>query len=132
MIANMRYRLTVVLGYFALMTWLIYGVVDRGHDVSNAAGIITVFFVPVALGLLLARWWAALLPVAVFLISVPAGYSADTSLELPIWFGVGFLEAIAVPLVVIGVVARKLVERLVARRAAPGSRSAPGSAPPAA
>jgi hypothetical protein len=118
MIANMRYRLTVALGYLALMTWLIYGVIDRGHDVSNAAGIITIFFLPVVLGLLLGRWWAALLPVAVFLISVPAGYSADTSQELPIWFGVGFLEGFAVPLVLIGVVARKL-SNARARRSEP-------------
>ena len=132
MIANMRYRLAVALGYFALGTWFVYGVVDRGDNVSEAAGILIGFVLPVVLGVLIGRWWALLLPVGVFLISIPAGYSADSSLEVPVWFLEGIWQAIAIPLVLIGILARRLAEYMVVNRAARGSRSVRGTVPPAA
>ena len=132
MIANMRYRLTVVLGYFAFATWFIYGVVDRAYNVSDGADTLIMVVLPVALGALIGRWWASLLPVAVFLLSIPAGYSADSGLEAPVWFIVMLYQAIAIPLVITGIVARKLVEYVAANRGSRGSRHARGSALPAA
>jgi hypothetical protein len=131
MIANMRYRLAVVLGYFFVMTWFIYGEIDAGRDDIWLAPFIVL--AQVALGVGLNRWWAALLPLALVVMAIPAGLPEITPSNaepFPTWFGVAFGVAFAVPLVLIGVIARRI--RAWLSRAGRGSRSAPGTGPPAA
>ncbi len=77
-------------------------------------------------GFLLGRYRGLLLPVAAVLLAIPAGTAPDGYPELPIW-GVVALQAAfgGVPLLLAGLLARKLVSR----RARPGSRRARGSGP---
>lgn len=127
----MRYRVAVVLGYLAIMTGWTYGVTDGGHRVPETIGAVVLIVSQLVLGLLVGRWWALLLPGAVPLIAIPAGYSdAYPSTEIPIWFGAMIGALFAVPLVVIGVLIRRVVDSRMARRATGGSLGARGSVLP--
>jgi hypothetical protein len=124
-------RYAVVLAYFVLMTAWIYGSADTGRDDIWLAPI--VILAQVALGFGVGRWWALFVPLGLIAIAVPAGVPDVTGEEaFPLWFGLIFAQLGAVPLVSIGVIARRLGRYWLARRAARGSQRAPGTGPPAA
>lgn len=132
MIANMRYRLAVVLGYFFLMTWFIYGELNAGREDTWLLPLLVL--AQLALGVALDRWWAALLPLALVVIAIPAGspeITPSNAEPFPIWFGVAFGVAFAIPLVLIGVIARRVRTYWITSRAARESPSVPGNSPPA-
>jgi hypothetical protein len=109
MIANMRYKLAVVLGYFLVMTWFIYGEMNTGRDDIWLAPFIVL--AQVALGIGLNRWWAAFLPLALVVIAIPAGLPEITPSNaepFPLFVGVALGAVFAVPLVLIGVIARRV------------------------
>jgi hypothetical protein len=91
----------------------VYGIANPG------VGELVAVLVFVSLGLLhlgagfVSRSWLVLLllPLAV-LIAAPAGYP-DSSLgeDLPIWFGVAFLEVFGLPVMAAGVAGAKLAAR---------------------
>jgi hypothetical protein len=133
MIANMRYRLAVVLGYFFLMTWFIYGELNTGRDDIWLAPFVVL--AQLALGFALNRSWAALLPLVLVVIAIPAGdppITPSNAEPFPIFFGVAFGVAFAAPLVLIGVIARRVWVYWLKIREARGSRSARGNVPPPA
>jgi hypothetical protein len=128
----MRYKLLVVLGYFFLMTSFIYGELNTGRDDIWLMPFI--LLAQLALGFALDRWSSALLPLALVAIAIPAGYpeiTPNNAESFPIWFGVAFGVAFVVPLVLVGVIARRVRDYWLTSREGRGSRSAPGSAPPA-
>jgi hypothetical protein len=128
----MKYRLAIVLGYLFLMTWLIYGEMNTGRDDPWLLPLLVL--AQLALGVGLNRWWAALLPLALVVIAIPAGLPAITPSNaepFPVFFGVAFGAVFAAPLVLVGVIARRARDWL-ASRATRGSQSAPGTGPPSA
>ena len=128
----MRYRLVIVLGYFVLMTWFIYGEMNTGRDDVWLAPLI--ILAQLALGVALNRWWAALLPLALVVIAIPAGYPEITPSNaepFPLFFGVAFGVLFVAPLVLIGVLGRRVGVYWLKSREARGSRSARGNVPPA-
>ena len=93
------------------MSLWIYGVLDRGMAVPETATWIVLVAAQVAAGAVLG-WWAALLPPALVLASVPAGYGAALDgEEFPIWFGVAALLIPALVLVVAGALGREVARR---------------------
>jgi hypothetical protein len=122
MIANMRY--IVVLVYLVLMTAWIYGAVaNEPSDVPPWLVLPLVVAIQVGLGFALGRWWVSLVPLALFMIAIPAGYGNGEG-DIPVWVGVIVMSTVAVPLVAAGVAMRQAFSR-----GARGSRRAPGSAP---
>jgi uncharacterized membrane protein YhdT len=124
MIANMRYRLAAVAGYFALMTPLIY-------DTSLLASwlLVPLVVLHIALGAVVARWWAPLLPLLLVAIAIPAGYPEPTqgsSEEFPMWFDVAFGDVFLLPLVLIGYLARKVGDYILRSRSRPGMNESYG------
>jgi hypothetical protein len=106
----MRYSLIVTALYLAAMTCFVYGVLDREVDPS-AAWLPVVVLAQLAVGFLIGRWPAVVLPVIVVVISIPAGYPPFEEGEpLPLWFGLAYGAVFAVPLVTIGVLVRKLFD----------------------
>lgn len=96
------------------MTVWIYGVANTAQETYDQWLFPVVVLLQPALGLALARWWAVALPIFVVPISVPAGTPEVTetlSEPLPIWFGLMYGAAIAVPLVALGVLGRKIYDR---------------------
>ena len=94
------------------MTAWVYGIANRTGDESYDWLVLVVLAAQPIVGLLVGRWWVALLPLAVVAISVPAGYPPVEGVEpLPLWFGLAFGLVFAVPLVIAGIVARKIYER---------------------
>jgi hypothetical protein len=107
----MRYRLAVALSYFALMTLFIYGEWNAGRDDTWLLPFLVL--AQLALGFALDRWWAPVLPLALVAIAVPAGFPEVTPGAhdpFPVWFGVATGVVFAVPLVVLGVIGRKLAK----------------------
>jgi hypothetical protein len=104
----MRYRLLSAGAYLLLMTLWIYGVLDASE--SGLPWLLpAIAVVQVAAGFLIGRWPAVVLPVCVALISVPAGYPpVEEGEPFPIWFDLAFLSLFAIPLVAVGVIARKI------------------------
>jgi uncharacterized membrane protein YhdT len=96
--------------YYVLMAvWI--GAVDNEHD-----GYWMMFFrlvLQIGMGYALGRWWSPLLLIGVVALSVPAGLPdvTDGSEPLPLWFGMIYAAAFAVPLVLFGVLVRKIYER---------------------
>ena len=98
--------------YVALMLLWVYGVVDRGIDVPDATTWVLLAAAQVALGVVVG-WPGLLLPPAMVLASVPAGYgdSLRFSVELPIWFSVLVLAVPALALVALGAIGRVVATR---------------------
>lgn len=106
----MRYQLAVATCYLALMSMWVYGVIDR-YESGVPLLLPVVAIIQVAVGFASGRWYASLLPLAAVLISVPAGYPPfDGGEPLPLWFGLSVALVVAIPLVVVGIVARKISE----------------------
>ncbi len=119
----------VVLTYFLLMTAWMYGSADAGRDDVWLWPL--VILAQVALGFAVGRWWALFLPLALVPIAVPAGLPDSVGGEpFPLWFALTFAQIYTVPLVSIGVLARRLGGYLLARQATRGSQRAPGTGPP--
>lgn len=110
----MRYKVAGGVAYVALMLFWIYAVVDQGLDVPEALTWILLAAAQVAVGVVIG-WPALLLPPALVLAAVPAGYSDSwrNGEELPIWFGVMVLAVPAVVLVVLGAFGRVVATRRV-------------------
>ena len=101
-------RYAVAIGYFALMTGWIYWL-DAGNE-DTWWTVVPLASAQVALGFALGRWWVVALPVALPLIALPAGYpESEYSEPLPLWFGMAYAAALAIPLVLLGVVVRKRI-----------------------
>ena len=109
----MRYRsVAVVIGYLALMAVWIYWMLERqlfyGSDTASWVVLACFAAVNLAAGVLLARWWALLLPVLAVTLALPAGYPAANKGEpFPIWFGLAVFSPIAFALIALGVVAAR-------------------------
>jgi hypothetical protein len=128
----MSHKLLVAFAYFFAMTWFIYGEMNTGRDDPWLLPLLVL--AQLALGFALNRWWAALLPLALVVIAIPAGLPEITPSNaepFPVFFGVAFGALFAIPLVLIGAIARQVRDWL-ASRAVRGSQRAPGTGPPAA
>jgi ABC-type microcin C transport system permease subunit YejB len=109
----MRYALLIAMAYLLLMSAWVYAVADAGWYLPEALVSTVIVGAQAAVGFLVGRWWTSLLPALVVLISIPAGISdAYPTTEFPIWFGAMFGAAFAIPLVLLGVVARKVIEHV--------------------
>lgn len=107
----MSQRLAFAAAYLVLMTAWVYGIGNRTGFDSYDWLVWVVLAAQPAMGLLVGRWWALLLPVAVVVISVPAGLppiTPDNAEPFPIFFGLGFAALFAIPLVGLGVASRRI------------------------
>jgi hypothetical protein len=107
-------RLAVGAAYLVLMTAWVYGIANRTGDDSHDWLVWVLLVAQPVMGLLVGRWWAVVLPVVVVAISVPAGYppiTPENAEPFPIWFALGWGALFAIPVIVAGVVARKVYER---------------------
>lgn len=105
----MRYKVGATAAYFLVLVWFAY---HDGEPVPDWIGYTIVFVLPFALGFGAGLWPALALPPAV-LLAIPAGYGSG---DLPVWFGMAFLGAVALPGILLGWVAGWLARRYLARR----------------
>ena len=124
-IADMRWREPAYAAlYLSLECAFVYGVwnVRVGFGESVAAAVLIVVFVlvvNVGLGFAVGSWWALLLPHALVLLAVPAGFPPGDDREpLPIWLVLAWLTTFQVLLVALGVAAHKLRSGPARRRGA--------------
>jgi hypothetical protein len=115
---NGRTPIAAVLVYLALMTWVIYGHFDP--DKGGDAILVLVVWANVALGFLVPRWWAFIVPLALIVLSIPAGYPNYDNYERqefqpPTWFWAAFYVPILDLLVGLGRGTRSAFDRLRAR-----------------
>ena len=97
--------------YLFLMTLVVYGAMNRWDPDSGRWLFWVLILAQLAVGLLVGRWWALVLPLLIVLISVPAGYPPDPHGEgFPLWFSLAILSVFAIPLVGAGVVAQKILD----------------------
>jgi hypothetical protein len=110
----MRYKPIVIAGYLAICLWAIYSsaALDQAEEMW---WLVALALVQPSLGLLLGTWWAFLVPMVLVPMSIPAAGG-----EILIWFGVLLGVAVAISLVILGSLARKLGEYSIRRT---GSRS---------
>jgi hypothetical protein len=108
------------LAYLGLSAVWIYGVLDRGtlegSDVRAWTVLGVVAVAHVAFGFAIREWPALLLPIAVLLLAIPAGYpDSEFSEPGPVWFGQIVLVQFEIPLIAAGLGVRALAN---GRRAA--------------
>ncbi|HXV58694.1 MAG TPA: hypothetical protein VD704_12575 [Gaiellaceae bacterium] len=101
--------------YLALSALWIYGILDRGlHEGSEARGwaiLALVALAHVPFGYASREWPALLLPIAVVLLAIPAGYPESRYGEpAPLWFGQILLVQVEIPLLAAGLALRSLRE----------------------
>jgi len=106
--------------YLALSVVWIYGVLDRGRLEGSDARLWAVLGVlaaaHVAFGFGIREWPALLLPIAVLLLAIPAGYpESQFSEPEPVWFGQLVMVQLEIPLIAAGLGLRAFVD---SRRAA--------------
>ena len=111
------------LGYLGLSVGLFYGVLDRGMHEGNhlLTGSVLAFvaLAHFAFGFAVREWVALLLPIAVVLLAIPAGYPvSEFSEPAPLWIGQIFWVQVEIPLIALGLGLRALAER---RRLRPAS-----------
>jgi hypothetical protein len=99
--------------YLGLSGLWIYGVVDRGElegsDVATWTALGVVAVAHVVFGFTIREWPALLLPIAVLLLAIPAGYpDSQFSEPGPVWFGQIFLVQLEIPLIAAGLGLRAL------------------------
>lgn len=112
--------ITSIAVYLAVVVVVIYGVLDPRWDDAFPVVHVVLGVLHFGLGVVLARWWALLLPVAPFLLALPAGYPQSDFEPLP----VAALFFFGLPIEVGCVVAGIGVARLAARRdGQPGERA---------
>ena len=108
--------------YLGLGCAFIYGVWDKregfGESTAAAALIVAIAIgVHVGFGFAIGKWWALLLPFALALLAVPAGFPpSDDRESLPIWLVQIYLGIAEALLMVPGIVGRKLRSRDVLAR----------------
>ena len=102
----MRFGLGTVANLGLSAVW-IYGVLDRGalegSDVRAWTVLVAVAVAHVAFGFTIREWPALLLPIAVLLLAIPAGYPESRFSEPgPVWFGQIVLVQFEIPLIAPG------------------------------
>jgi hypothetical protein len=114
----MRYSRSIAIGsYLVVSAVWVYWFLDRqlffGSDAAAVVVSGTLILVHLALGFVVARWWAALLPLVPVILAAPLGYPAANRGEpLPIWLGLLRVWPVAVTLAALGVGARKAAARI--------------------
>jgi hypothetical protein len=101
--------------YLGISALWIYGVLDRGSlegsDVQAWSALGVVAAGHVVFGFTIREWPALLLPIAVLLFAIPAGYpDSEFSEPGPVWFGQMVLVQFEIPLIAAGLGLRTLVE----------------------
>jgi hypothetical protein len=108
MIANMRYRVAAIGVYFAASLAFIYGVMA-----PNTAGsywwLLPTISLQLGFGAVIGEWWALPLPLLLIPLSMPAGQGSNTDSGALVWTAVVGLAVLTIPLVAIGVAARRVV-----------------------
>jgi len=97
----MRYKLAAAILYLVTLVWFTY----RLDGVADWVAIVIIFVLPFAAGVT-AGVWALPVPLLAFLFALPAGYGSG---EIPIWFVMMFVGLIALPVILVGSIARWLV-----------------------
>lgn len=107
----MRYRLLAVGAYFAASLIFIYGVMA-----PNSAGsywwLLPIVALQFGLGAVVGEWWVVPLPVLLIPLSMPAGHGSNTDSDSLVWTAVTGLVFFAIPLVAIGVAARRVGDQV--------------------
>jgi hypothetical protein len=117
-IAWMRYgRSIAVVSYFALALVWVFWILDRqlffGSDAAAIVGLGTLVVVHLALGFLVARWWAVLLPLVPVILAAPLGYPSSNRGEAgPLWLLLLFWAPAEVALVAAGMGVDALAARM--------------------
>lgn len=124
----MRYRAIVVGVYLTATLIWIYGPVSDTEPASVWL-LLAVIALQVTFGAVVGQWWACLTPLILIPAAVPAGYGGGG--DIPVWFGVLLQMPLAVALVGIGDLVRRVVADLM-REGAREPRHSPGNGPPAA
>jgi hypothetical protein len=97
--------------YVALMAAWIYGFAATSHGEGTTAGVIGLLLlaaIHLGAGLVVARWWAVLLPIGAIAVALPAGTPDVGGEPFPIWFSLVLFALPEAALVALGVlVARK-------------------------
>ena len=107
----MRQSLIGGVAYLAVMTLWIYGVANRWDPGSGTWQVPILILIQLLAGLVIGGWWAVLLPVVIVLVSIPAGDPPITPAYVepfPIWFGLAVATPVAIALIALAVVARKI------------------------
>jgi hypothetical protein len=108
-IAWMRYSRSIAVAlYFALALVWVYWILDRqlffGSDAAGVVALALVVIAHLALGWVVKRWWAVLLPILPVLLAAPLGYpSANRGEPLPLWLALLFWAPAEVALVAAGI-----------------------------
>jgi hypothetical protein len=100
--------------YLGLSTLWIYGVLDRGllegNDVRAWLAVGAMASAHIAFGFTVREWPALLLPIAVLLLAIPAGYpDSEFSEPGPVWFGQIVFVQFEIPLIAAGLGLRAMV-----------------------
>jgi hypothetical protein len=129
----MRYKVAAVGLYVATSLIWIYGPV-AANSAESYWWLLAIVALQLGFGVVVGEWWACLVPLLFIPLSMPAGYGSNTDSDSPVVGAVTILVLLAIPLVVIGVAARRAGNQLrrTPNRAVRGSPRAPGTAPPAA
>jgi hypothetical protein len=100
--------------YLAFSLLWLYGILDEGHVDEESWFMWTVLAALAALhvlfGFLVREWVALLLPIAVVLVAVPAGYPESRYEPGLVWHGQMFLVLFEVPLLAAGLGLRALYD----------------------
>jgi len=89
---------------------------DEGSSLLDSPTVAVLAVVHVATGVLAARWWALALPIVATALAAPfAEPDSPAGAETPIWIGMAFWAPIAVGLVLVGLLSRRIVGAAVAR-----------------
>ena len=108
-----RRSLVAAAVYLAVGAAFIYGIWNTGGfpERTSAALLLggLVAGASIGVGFAVGRWWALLLPYALVLVAVPAGFPPTEGREvLPIWLVQAWLATPQAVFVLLGVIARKL------------------------
>ena len=119
-----RLNIVAVVVYLAVMTAVIYGAANRnGSDVTEWIAFAGPLAASIALGVVVRRWWAFLLPLALVFIAIAAGYAppappeeyANEEIIIPIWGWFIFYAPFFAILIGIGRLGRWAVDRFRVR-----------------
>jgi hypothetical protein len=120
-IAWMRYKGSIAVGsYFALALVWVFWILDRqlffGSDTAAVLSLALIAIVHLALGWVVNRWWALLLPFIPVLLAAPLGYpSANRGEPLPLWLGLLLWAPAGVAFVAVGMGVAPIAARMRAR-----------------
>jgi hypothetical protein len=117
----MRYRRSIaVVSYFALALVWVFWILDRqlffGSDAAAIVVLGTLVLLHLALGFVVARWWAVLLPLVPVILAAPVGYPSSNRGEAgPLWLLLLFWAPAEVALVAAGMGVDAFASRMRAR-----------------